>query len=105
VVEASKDNPVFYVQYAHARIARCSARRRRRGIDLPAPPTSLLDEEELALVKLAAQFPRVVEARRRRTSRTASPSTSTISPPRSTRCGTRATTIPRGVSYWHTIPS
>ena len=26
VVEASKDNPVFYVQYAHARISRSSAR-------------------------------------------------------------------------------
>ncbi len=30
VVEQSKDNPVFYVQYAHARCASCSGRRRRR---------------------------------------------------------------------------
>ena len=29
VVEASKDNPVFYVQYAHARICSLSARRPR----------------------------------------------------------------------------
>ncbi len=29
VVEASKDNPVFYVQYAHARI--CSLHRRAGG--------------------------------------------------------------------------
>ena len=62
VVEASKDNPVFYVQYAHAR--GCSLRRRaaEAGIDLsPVAQLELLDAEELALVKLAAQFPRVVE--------------------------------------------
>ncbi len=31
VVEQSKDNPVFYVQYAHARLARWRGRRRRRS--------------------------------------------------------------------------
>ena len=62
VVEASKDNPVFYVQYAHARIASLHRRSREAGVDLPAEADlSLLDEDELALVKLAAQFPRVVE--------------------------------------------
>ncbi len=63
VVEQSKDNPVFYVQYAHART--CSLRRRfaEAGFAADAPADlSLLDEEEIALVKLAAQFPRVVEA-------------------------------------------
>jgi arginyl-tRNA synthetase len=62
VVEASKDNPVFYVQYAHARI--CSIRRRfaEAGVECAGDPDlSLLDAEELTLVKLAAQFPRVVE--------------------------------------------
>ena len=62
VVEASKDNPVFYVQYAHARI--CSLQRRtvEAGVELPADADlRLLDEEELALVKVAAQYPRVVE--------------------------------------------
>ena len=62
VVEASKDNPVFYVQYAHARICR----NIRKGADEGFVPSSedvgLLGEEELALVKLAAQFPRTVEA-------------------------------------------
>jgi arginyl-tRNA synthetase len=63
VVEASKDNPVFYVQYAHARICSLHRRTKEAGIDLPAEADlSLLDEDELALVKLAAQFPRVVEA-------------------------------------------
>ncbi|SFR77926.1 arginine--tRNA ligase [Sphingomonas jatrophae] len=63
VVEASKDNPVFYVQYAHARIRSLHRRAGEAGIALPAEadPT-LLDADERALVKLAAQFPRTVEA-------------------------------------------
>ncbi len=61
VVEASKDNPVFYVQYAHARTASLHRRAAEAGIDASAPDLSRLDTEELALVKLAAQFPRVVE--------------------------------------------
>lgn len=63
VVEASKDNPVFYVQYAHARVRSLHRRAAEAGIDLTGTPDlSLLDDEELALVKLAAQFPRVVES-------------------------------------------
>jgi arginyl-tRNA synthetase len=62
VVEASKDNPVFYVQYAHARICSLHRRLKETGLALPAAADlSLLDEEELALVRLAAQFPRIVE--------------------------------------------
>lgn len=61
VVEASKDNPVFYVQYAHARVASLHRRRADAGIACAEADLSLLDTRELALVKLAAQFPRVVE--------------------------------------------
>jgi arginyl-tRNA synthetase len=62
VVEASKDNPVFYVQYAHARGRSLHRRAAEAGIDLaPSADLSLLDTEELLLVKLAAQFPRIVE--------------------------------------------
>ena len=62
VVEASKDNPVFYVQYAHARISSLKRKAADAGVELGAPADlGLLDEEELALVKLAAQFPRVIE--------------------------------------------
>ncbi len=62
VVEASKDNPVFYVQYAHARICSLHRRTKEAGIELPADADlSLLDEDELGLVRLAAQFPRAVE--------------------------------------------
>ena len=63
VVEASKDNPVFYVQYAHARICSLKRKAAAAGIDLAqAADLALLDEEELGLVKQAAQYPRVIEA-------------------------------------------
>jgi arginyl-tRNA synthetase len=63
VVEASKDNPVFYVQYAHARISSLKRKAADAGVDLAADADlSLLDEEELALVKRAAQYPRVLES-------------------------------------------
>ncbi|MDJ0642559.1 MAG: arginine--tRNA ligase [Erythrobacter sp.] len=62
VIEASKDNPVFYVQYAHARI--CSTLRKAAELGL-SPSTNALNElgeEEMALIKRAAQFPREIEA-------------------------------------------
>ena len=62
VVEASKDNPVFYVQYAHARVASLHRRAAAAGVAAGQADLSLLGTEELALVKLAAQFPRTVEA-------------------------------------------
>ncbi len=61
VVEASKDNPVFYVQYAHARIASLHRRAEEAGITPISADLSRLDTDELALVQLAAQFPRLVE--------------------------------------------
>lgn len=68
VVEASKDNPVFYVQYAHARIASLKRKAAEAGIALTggdgagdAVDLSLLDTSELSLTKRAAQFPRIVE--------------------------------------------
>jgi arginyl-tRNA synthetase len=63
VVEASKDNPVFYVQYAHARISSLKRKAADLGVDLGAKANlSLLDDEELALVKRGAQYPRVLES-------------------------------------------
>jgi arginyl-tRNA synthetase len=59
VVQQSRENPVFYVHYAHARIR--SVERKAAGLALPAPPPlELLDAQELALAGLAAQWPRVV---------------------------------------------
>ncbi|MGL4239510.1 MAG: arginine--tRNA ligase, partial [Beijerinckiaceae bacterium] len=70
VVEQSKDNPVFYVQYAHARLAsvfrqaraafgeEAFGRAELSGADL----SRLMDEGERSLMKLVAQYPRLVEA-------------------------------------------
>jgi arginyl-tRNA synthetase len=61
VVEQSRDNPVFYVQYAHARIASLGRKVAEAGIALPEPDLTLLDADELTVVKMAANFPRIVE--------------------------------------------
>ncbi|MEG3178125.1 arginine--tRNA ligase [Sphingomonas sp. RB3P16] len=61
VVEASKDNPVFYVNYAHARVASLHRRAAEAGIVCDTIDLSQLDTEDLALVKFAAQFPRIVD--------------------------------------------
>jgi arginyl-tRNA synthetase len=62
VVEASKDNPVFYVQYANARVHSTLRKGAEAGFAPSGDNVELLGEEELELVKLAAQFPRIVEA-------------------------------------------
>ncbi|WP_156256059.1 arginine--tRNA ligase [Sandarakinorhabdus oryzae] len=61
VVEQSRDNPVFYVQYAHARIASLGRKVAEAGLALPAPDLTLLDADELNVVKMAANFPRIIE--------------------------------------------
>jgi len=65
VVDQSKDNPVFYVQYAHARVRSLTRRAAEAGLSIP-PATNAdlarLDADELALVKLAAQWPRTIKA-------------------------------------------
>ena len=62
VIEQSRENPVFYVQYAHAR--GCSALRQSDAISDNAPlDLSLLtDEAEITILRRLAQFPRLVEA-------------------------------------------
>ncbi len=63
VTEASRDNPVFYVQYAHARIQ--STLRKAEAEENILPSAEHLDKlgaEELDLIKQAAQFPRIVES-------------------------------------------
>lgn len=59
VVETSKDNPVFYLQYAHARIR---STLRKAGVASSSDHLDRLGADELALVREAAQFPRMVEA-------------------------------------------
>lgn len=62
VVEASKDNPVFYVQYAHARIRSTMRKATRENFAPDQAHLDLLGEADHALVRQAAQFPRLVEA-------------------------------------------
>ncbi len=62
VVEASRENPVFYVQYAHARIASLLRKAAAEGLAPSDEALDLLGQDELALVREAAQFPREVEA-------------------------------------------
>ncbi len=69
VVEQSKDNPVFYVQYAHARCASIFRQAREAYPDLDVSPAALAqadlarltDEAELGIVKLIAAYPRIIE--------------------------------------------
>ncbi|MEN3746144.1 arginine--tRNA ligase [Sphingomonas sp. HF-S3] len=61
VQETSKENPVFYVQYANARVHSMHRKAAEAGIVCADADLSLLDTRELQVAKLAAQFPRVVE--------------------------------------------
>lgn len=70
VIEQSRDNPVFYVQYAHAR-GRSVFRNAKEALSsldasvqaLGEADLSLLsDEAELGLVRKLAQWPRLVES-------------------------------------------
>lgn len=60
-VEQTRENPVFYVQYAHARIASLGRKAVEAGIVLPEADLSLLIADELGVLKLAASFPRLIE--------------------------------------------
>jgi arginyl-tRNA synthetase len=64
--EQSRDNPVWYVQYAHARTRSVMRQAAAAGIATDglagAPLDRLSDPGELALVRLIAQWPRQVEA-------------------------------------------
>jgi arginyl-tRNA synthetase len=70
VTEQSKDNPVFYVQYAHARTASALRQARAELPYLSVDPASLStadlgllsDPGERGLVRAMADFPRIVEA-------------------------------------------
>ncbi|WP_447526901.1 arginine--tRNA ligase [Parasphingorhabdus sp. NYA22] len=62
VMEASRDNPVFYVQYAHARIQSMLRKAADEGVMPSADHLDRLGEEEMDLIKMAAQFPRIIES-------------------------------------------
>ncbi|MGD0970433.1 MAG: arginine--tRNA ligase [Desulfobaccales bacterium] len=64
--QQSSENPVYYVQYAHARLASVFRQAAAQGIPLGAPDLSHLPRlslaEELSLLKLLAGYPELVEA-------------------------------------------
>jgi arginyl-tRNA synthetase len=67
VTEQSKDNPVFYVQYAHARVNSVLRKAREAGIAVDdatlagADLTKLNHAAELAVARKVAEWPRMVE--------------------------------------------
>lgn len=71
VVEASKDNPIFYVQYAHARCCSVLRNLENENLNFDAKIENigdnedllnlLTDESEIELIKKIANFPRIIE--------------------------------------------
>ncbi len=62
VTEQSKDNPVFYVQYAHARINSVLKKAASEGVSPDAGDLAgLTDTAELGLIKKLAEWPRMLE--------------------------------------------
>jgi arginyl-tRNA synthetase len=70
VVEQSRENPVFYVQYAHARSQSVMRNVQEAGIKLEtsgkalakADFSQLKDEAELAVIKRMSHYPRIIES-------------------------------------------
>lgn len=69
VKEQSKDNPVFYVQYAYARGSSVLRKAKEEGINIPTVESlsdvnlSLLgDEAEIELIKKLVQYPKIVSS-------------------------------------------
>jgi len=70
VIEQSKDNPVFYVQYAHARAHSILRQAAAAFPDLDLSAASLeniklnlmTDEGEKSLMRIIAHYPRIIEA-------------------------------------------
>ncbi len=67
VLEQSKDNPVFYVQYANARVNSVLRKAAEAGIKVDdatlaaADLSTLTDEAQLSVAKKIAEWPRLVE--------------------------------------------
>jgi arginyl-tRNA synthetase len=58
----ASDNPVYYVQYAHARVASLLRNGAELGVDPRSHPELLVHEKEGDLLRALADFPRVVSA-------------------------------------------
>lgn len=64
--QQSAENPVYYVQYAHARIASLFRVAEERGIAVPKPSeidlALLSDPDELGLIRCLSTYPSIVQA-------------------------------------------
>jgi arginyl-tRNA synthetase len=65
VKRQDSENPVYYVQYAHARICSIFRKAAEEGMSLPEDPDAVLGrlglDEELTLIRLMAEFPVLLE--------------------------------------------
>ncbi|MEM9968578.1 MAG: arginine--tRNA ligase [Pseudomonadota bacterium] len=67
VLEQSRENPVFYVQYAHARVCSVLRKAAEAGIDADdatlsaAPLARVTHPAELAVLRKLAEWPRLIE--------------------------------------------
>jgi len=65
VKKQDSDNPVYYVQYAHARICSIFRKAEEEGIDLSGQPdpllTGLVLDEEISLIRMMTEFPILME--------------------------------------------
>ncbi len=65
VKRKDSENPVYYVQYAHARVCSLLRKARERNIPLPQNPVPLLQrlvlDEETDLIRKIADFPSLIE--------------------------------------------
>ncbi|HDD35790.1 MAG TPA: arginine--tRNA ligase [Candidatus Desulfofervidus auxilii] len=63
--QQTMENPVFYVQYAHARICSIEKMAKQKGLEIPPlmeiDLTPLCAPEEVNLMKLLSQFPDIIE--------------------------------------------
>lgn len=63
--QKNQENPVYYVQYAHARIQSIFRQARAAGVDLKSPAEvdfTLLGPEELQILRKIADFPQEIAA-------------------------------------------
>ena len=65
VKKQDSDNPVFYVQYAHARICSIFRKAASEGVSLPQHPEQVLSrlvlDEEMRIIRLIGEFPSLLE--------------------------------------------
>jgi len=65
VKRKDSENPVYYVQYAHARICSIFRKAAERNLNLPEDPGSCLEklvlDEEIALIRKISEFPSLIE--------------------------------------------